>query len=188
MKMPLRFSLYISKQFLISTLIVFCAFSVIVFLVDMMELLRRAQSREVPLYIVLQMALLRMPLMIQKMGPFVILVGAILSLSRLTRNNELIIARASGISAWQFLMPVVLSALGIGIFMVTILNPLGCTMLSRYEFLEGKYLHGRTSMLAVSSSGLWLKQKRYEEESDTPSGEIILHAARAGQDEVELFD
>ncbi len=189
MRLPLRFSFYIGKQFLLSLGITLAAFTVIILLVDFMELLRRAHGRDAPAFILFQMALLRYPLMVQKMGAFVMLLAAVFCLTRLTRSYELVVARAAGISVWQFMVPPVTLAFAIGVLFITALNPLGCTMLSRYEFLEGKYLHGRTSLLAVSSSGLWLRQRNLSDANGEKNGETVIHALRTGTGEdIELFD
>ncbi len=46
----------------------------------------------------------------------------------------------------------------IGIVKITMLNPVAAAMLFHYEELENKYLKGKTSLLAVSETGLWLRQ------------------------------
>jgi lipopolysaccharide export system permease protein len=72
--------------------------------------------------------------------------------------------------------------------MITVVNPLACVMLSKNERLEGKYLEGRISSLAVSSSGLWLRQKNDSSGAGGGKGESIIHALRAGQEDGELYD
>ena len=186
MRLSFTLSLYIARQFIIGVGLILAIVMAIVFLLDTIELLRRAADRETATFnIVIQLALLKLPEMIQKVFPFAILIGGILTLSRLTRSHELIVARSSGVSAWQFLTPVLTSAFLIGVFMITVFNPLSSVMLSRYEQLEAKYLKGRASMLAVSSSGLWLRQI---DEINDRRNETIVHALRASQKDMQLFD
>jgi len=49
------------------------------------------------------MTIMRLPSSAQKIYPFAILVGGMITLTRLTRSHELIVARAAGVSVWQFL-------------------------------------------------------------------------------------
>ena len=48
---------------------------------------------------------------VQQAFPFVMLFSAMYTFSRLTRSQELVVARAVGVSVWQFLTPAVLVAL-----------------------------------------------------------------------------
>ena len=82
------------------------------------------------------MAALKLPHTAQEVMPFAILFGTMLAFWRLTRNNELVVARAAGVSVWQFLTPAVLVALLIGIVAVTVFNPIASVMQARYEKLD----------------------------------------------------
>src|SRR5690606_18187579 len=128
------------RQFLVNIGSVFAIMALLAFLVDSIELLRRASDdSNVGLGLLSQLALLRLPMLTQKLLPFAALFGAIWSFSRLTRTHELIVARAVGVSVWQFLTPALVLAMVIGIFVVTVFNPLGATMISRFERLEAVY-------------------------------------------------
>jgi lipopolysaccharide export system permease protein len=99
-------------------------------------------------------------------------------------------ARAAGVSAWQFLAPAIASAFSVGVIMITTINPIACAMVAKYSQLEGKYMHGQISALAISSSGLWLRQ-RNNADAKNPTldkGESIIHALRVGQKDDELYD
>ena len=61
----------------------------------------------------LGMALLKLPNLTEKMMPFAVMFGAIWCFARMTRSQELIIARASGVSAWLFLA-LVRTSCGVG--------------------------------------------------------------------------
>jgi lipopolysaccharide export system permease protein len=128
---------------------------------------------------VLNMALLRLPFHAEKLMPYGVLIGSMLALTRLTRTHELIVARAAGISVWQFLMPAMAVVVTIGLFMATVFNPLAAALLLRFEHLEGKYLSSSPSLLSISASGLWLRQV----ERDMPGvGEHIIHTMRVSQE------
>ncbi len=173
-------SFYIARQFLAGFLLILAGLAAVIFLVDFVELLRRGAGRaDVNLNIMLQLALLKLPITVEKVVPFGILFGGLYTFWRLTRTSELVVARASGTSVWQFLTPAVIVAVLVGIFMNTIVNPIGATFLLRYEQLESKLLQGKDDLLSVSESGLWLRQ------SD-PRGQSVIHAERMTSDDMAL--
>ncbi|MFM2128683.1 MAG: hypothetical protein RL477_229, partial [Pseudomonadota bacterium] len=96
-------SIYIAKRFFSGFLIILGAIAAIVFLIDIVELLRRGAGRpEVTFNLVLQLALLKLPHMVEKLIPFATLFGGLYTFWRLTRTSELVVARAAGVSVWQF--------------------------------------------------------------------------------------
>ena len=182
MRLSFTLSTYVTRQFMASIATVFLVLVGLVFLIDCVELLRRTGNRDaVGFGTVLEMALLRIPFMSQKLIPFAVLFGGMLSLTRLTRSHELVVARAAGVSVWQFLLPGLILALAIGGFTVAAFNPFASATTWRYELLEAKHLRGRASMLAVSASGLWLREGGRD-------GQMVVHALRIAQEDMELHD
>ncbi len=176
--MPLSFTLsfYIARQFAASIFLSLIALTGIGLLIDIIELIRRISIKSsVSFHIVLEMALLKMPHQMEQFLPFAVLIGSMLALTRLTRSQELVIARSCGVSVWQFLLPAGLSVALIGAAAVAVFNPLSAIMLNHFERVEGKYITGRPSMLSVSPSGLWLRQQEKEKEAIS---EYIIYASR----------
>ncbi len=160
MRLSPTLSFYFGRQFLIGVGIVLLLFIATIFIFDAVELLRRGAAKEQAAFgVLLEMAFFKLPFMAQKAIPFAVLVGAMLTFTRLTRHHELAVTRAAGVSVWQFLLPAIVLALAGGILLITVYNPLAAAMVARYEQMEATYLKGRPSLLAVSSSaGLWLRQ------------------------------
>ena len=182
MRLSLTLSKYLSRHFLFWLVSVFLAFASIALVLDTVELMRRASGKaEATMDIVLQMGLLKLPFMIHSLLPFIILFGALLAFWRLARTNEVVVARAAGISVWQFLLPAVFITFVVGIFEVGGFNPFASAMLSKYEAYEAQYLKRRTSMLAVSKNGLWLRQADGRFQS-------VIHALRVTNESMELHD
>ena len=78
----------------------------VTFLLDYIELMRRGGTRAQATWgMLLQMAALKLPHTAQDVMPFAILFGTMLVFWRLTRSNELVAARAAGVSVWGFLTP-----------------------------------------------------------------------------------
>lgn len=193
MKIRYTLSLYIARQFLISLGIVMLAFSTLVVLLDVMELLRRGGDGHASSLVLIEMALLKYPLTGQKMLPFVMLIGTLLAYARLARRSELVVIRSAGISAWQFVFPAVMVAFITGILVIVAINPLGAIMIGQYERLEAKYFQSRSSILSLMPSGLWLREtnnpiRRADDPlQKNPVSEVIVHAREMGsRDNVNL--
>ena len=184
MKLHLTLSRYIGWQFLVAIAFAYLGMVGIVTMVDFVELLRRSSDKaHVPIGVLIQMILLKAPYLGIRLVPFAVLIGSMAALMRLTKSNELVVARAAGVSVWQFLMSPLALVLTIGIIFVTVFNPISAAMLSKYEQLEGRYFTGRPSLLAVSSSGLWLRQL---ENNNALIREYIIHAERVSQKDMQL--
>src|SRR5881392_1148100 len=114
---------------------------IITFLLDYIELIRRGGAKiQATLGLLLEMAALKLPHTAQEVMPFAILFGTMLVFWRLTRSNELVVARASGVSVWGFLTPAVLVALLVGVVAVTLFNPIAASMEARFEKLDNRIL------------------------------------------------
>src|SRR5579872_5594431 len=122
---PLTLSVYISKQFAGAVIAMLLALSGLVAMFDYIELLRRAVSKpDATFALVSEIAALRLPYIAMQILPFAVLLGGILCFWRLTRSSELIVARASGISAWEFLTAPTLCAMMLGAIATVAVSPL----------------------------------------------------------------
>ncbi len=112
------------------------------------------------------MAALKLPHTAQEVMPFAVLFGTMLAFWRLTRNNELVVARAAGVSVWQFLTPAVLVAL-VPLIAVTVFNPAASEIWKRptSNSMPATTESNPPDDLTLSNSGLWLRQKRTERQS-----------------------
>lgn len=175
-------ALYLGRQFLVAFAGILAVFLAVIFLIDLIELLRRASGKQEATFgIVLSMAFYKLPLTAQKTLPFAVLFGAMYSFWRLNRSSELVALRASGVSVWQFLLPPIGAALILGAVKIMAINPLGAIMSGHYEQLENRYLRGRSSLMAATSSGVWLRQVDAD-------GQSVIHAvsSKVGAKELEL--
>ena len=174
---------YIARQFLTWFGAVFGTMISIAFLLDYLELIRRAGSRvQATWSVLLEMAALKLPHTAQDVMPFAILFGTMLVFWRMTRSNELVAARAAGISAWAFLAPAVLMALLIGMLAVMLFNPVASAMEAGYEQLENRILRLTGDPTALSDGALWLRQ------SDGRGGQVILHGEKVTGHDLVLHD
>lgn len=152
-------TLYVSRRFATMTLAMLAALAGLVALFDLIELLRRAATRQDATFgLVTQIAALRLPFVAMQILPFAILLGGIAAFWRLTRSSELVVARAAGISAWGFLSGPVAVAVLLGGLATTMVSPISSAMLARAERLDAQYLRNVSGITALAGGRLWLRQ------------------------------
>jgi len=170
-KLPLTLYRYIGRTFAGYVALMLGMLLGVVLLFDTLELFRRASKKaELDIFAVLQMSLLKLPEVGQQIIPLAILFGAMYTFWRLTRSQELVVARAAGVSAWQFLLPALALGLFFGIVKIGVINPASSVLIGRFIQMENTYFRGQASGIDVSGSGLWLRQ-------GTSNGEVIIHAS-----------
>jgi lipopolysaccharide export system permease protein len=164
---------YIARLFATWCASVFGTMVSVTFLLDYIELLRRGGTRTQATWgTLLEMAALKLPHTAQDVMPFAILFGTMLAFWRLTRSNELVVARAAGVSVWGFLTPALAVALLIGVVAVTLFNPIASLMQASYEKLDNRILRGAGDPFSLSNAGLWLRQ------SDAAGGQVLIHGEK----------
>lgn len=138
----------------------------IVFLADFVEMMRRASDQAgVTIADIALMTAYRLLFFGEQLLPFAILLGSMAAMLTLSRKLELVVARSVGVSVWQFLRPGLFVSALIGIFAVTVYNPLAADMKERADRLEATLMERR----AADANELWLRQSGED-------GQSILHA------------
>ena len=174
--------LYICRHFAAALVMTLGMIMGLIYLVDVIELLRRSSSSESAGFAtVLLMAAYKLPQMIQTVMPFAVMIAGMICFIGMTRSRELVVMRAAGVSVWQILAPVVGLALFVGVFNVTTLNPFSAFLYQRYEQLVDIALlqRGDDAPLQIGAAGLWLRE-------DTETGQTVLHAEAVRQEGFSL--
>ena len=157
---------YFARRFFATIVAVFAAVFALIYAIDIVETLRRSgdtPSATAPL--MAWLSLLHTPIVAQQALPFAVLLGSMISFLNLTRKLELVVARAAGVSVWQFIAPPVMIAVAIGIGFTTLYNPLSTSMKRQANRIEAKLFGAQAS----GSAGVWIRQKSVD-------GDAVLHA------------
>ena len=163
------------------TLWFFLGIFALVFIIDFTEL--SGSLAGLPGFTVrkaLGVSALRVPMIMQQVVPFVGLFAAMATLVSLNRRYELVIARAAGISAWQFLLPACLGALVFGLLTVGVLNPIAAYGFSRAEMIETSLRAGHSNTVTAFDAP-WIRQ-------NTDEGDTIIGARAVLNQGLELAD
>ena len=164
---------YLSVNFTKTILLVFATMFGLIYLIDFVELFRRAgDAPGVTTATVAWLSLMRVPTIAEQIFPFSVLFGAMFAFLNLTRKLELVVARAAGVSAWQFLTPPLLVALLLGAFATAVYNPVSATSKQHAARVEAR-LFGRTGNESTDTA-FWIQQ-------DGVDGQTVFRADRASE-------
>ncbi|WP_158817946.1 LPS export ABC transporter permease LptG [Methylocapsa sp. S129] len=159
---------YLSIRFARTILATFAGVFTLIFTVDLVETLRRSGDTPAATGPLLAwLSFLHTPTVAEQALPFAVLFGAMISFLGLSRKLELVVARAAGVSVWQFLAPPLAVVVVIGIVSVALYNPVSAAMKQRADAIEAK-LFGSGGQ-SSGAAGLWLRQKSVD-------GQAIIHA------------
>lgn len=167
-------SRYMARRYLVSFLGVLAVMAAIVFLLDIVEQLRRFSGRPMTLADAARLAALRMPSSVHAVLPLVALLAALAMFVQLARSSELVVARAVGRSAlWVAAAPAAV-ALGLGTLAVAAFNPIAAATLQQYEIAVGRMGGGEGATFSISPEGIWLRESVAE-------GQRLVSAVRVGR-------
>ena len=103
-------SAYLRREFLRSFFLCLSLFLGIALLVDFFDRLNEFVKYAAPASTILRYFLFKAPLLLAQAAPAAALTGALLSLSQLSRHQEILALKTCGISPWQIARPLLLSA------------------------------------------------------------------------------
>ncbi|WP_033314786.1 LPS export ABC transporter permease LptG [Robiginitomaculum antarcticum] len=167
-------AVYVAWQFFVGILMAFLVITSVIMLVDFVELSRTlGGSGGMGISQILVMTFLKAPQLIEQTLSFVVLFGVMNALYKLNRRSELIIMRASGMSAWRFLLPGILVAGLIGVFWTAVMNPVSIAADAQF-----RNIRGGVSQSAVivddenQKRNIWMRE-------GSASGQTVIFARKA---------
>jgi lipopolysaccharide export system permease protein len=170
---------YFGLRFLSAVCSVFAGMLALIALIDYIELMRRTGDlANVSALLIAKTSFYRVPQIAERLMPFCVLVGAMSCFLNLSRRMELVIARAAGMSAWQFTSPAVVGALILGAVATTLYNPLSASLQEQSKRLEAEVFGNRSGLIG-NSGGYWVRQR-------TPDGQSIINALSSQEQGVRL--
>ena len=169
---------YFGMRFLVTVLAVFGGVVFLVALLDSVELMRRTASNEnATALAVIKLSFFRVPIIAERIMPFCALIGAMSCYLSLSRRNELVVARAAGVSAWEFTAPSIIVALLLGVFATLVYNPVAANLQERSKRYEIDIFGARE--FGQQEAGFWVRQR-------SPDGQSIINARKSREQGLRL--
>jgi lipopolysaccharide export system permease protein len=128
----------------------------------------------------LYLTTMRVPLILQQTVPFIMLLAGITTLVSLNRRQEMVVTRAAGISAWQFMLPFVIGAVITGLLALFVLNPLAAAGQRVAQQIEVE-THSSKPLSRRNQPIPWLRQI-------TANDDVIIGAESVADNGTSLMD
>ncbi len=170
---------YFARKFFWTLTGIFLVFVILLALIDLVEELQDFPN--LPFTEVVEIVLLNIPHSNYEILPLVVILSSVALFVRLARSSELVVVRAAGRSGLRNLSGPLMVAGLVGLITVTMFNPIVAAASKRYNDLVNLHRGGGTSVLAIASEGLWLRQGSAE-------GQTVIHALHASSDVSVLYD
>lgn len=171
-RLSLTLWMYLARRFLFTVFVTMVVLLAFVYLIDVLELLRRLSDKNVNSSLAFTLALLKLPDMGLQLAPFAVLMGTLFTFSKLTQTYELIAIRNTGLPARSFIIPALITCLGIGAFNLFVWNPLSAVTLKKYERSLAEIFPGSTKGIVTAGGSLWLKQPETDRDTFIFAGKV----------------
>lgn len=169
---------YLTKQLIMSFLAVLLMITGIIFMFEIIELLRRTAERpDVDFVFVMKMAGSKLPRTFEMVFPFVMMIAAMVTFWKVSRSNEFVIIRAAGVSVWGFLRPILFAVFLVGIVNIAIINPISSYLYEVYETMDYRFKTKNPKAVLFSNKGLWIR------EADANDNILVLKAQSVRQED-----
>jgi lipopolysaccharide export system permease protein len=152
---------YFGRRFITAVMVAFLTCVILIAIVDFFELTRRMGDRPETGQIG-YLVFLRLPSFTEQMLPFATLIGAMSAFLALSRRLEFVVARASGVSAWQFIGSAIVLALVLGGLATAVFNPISASMKETADRIESEMLSARFVAMGgrqKTVSNIWVRQR-----------------------------
>ncbi|WP_112873909.1 LPS export ABC transporter permease LptG [Paracoccus endophyticus] len=197
-------SRYLARRFLRMLLLITAVFVAILFLIDVIEQIRRFGDEGLGLGRVAFLAALNIAGSVYGILPLITLLAAIALFVALSRTSELIAMRAAGRSGLRIVAAPAVAAALAGVLAVMVLNPIVAATSKRYDAASANAGAGVGQAVSVGRGAVWMRQgtrgaadgarrDRSVGADDArrvvaQGGQIVIRAARASPDATALFD
>lgn len=171
--MPIKkIYLYIAKNFLTKFFLVAIAIAILAFVINLFDILDKAKTNHVPWLQIIELTLLQVPSFIEDVSVFLVILSTMITLFVFSIKSEVTIMKSAGLSFWNILLPIILTAFMVGVFFITVFNPVSILASKKFNQLEQQLIEKEEVNLLAPTNGIWLKQ----ENINTPREEIVIRA------------
>ena len=182
-------STYVARRFLRMFLIIAAMFGAILFLIDIVEEIRRFSDQDIGLSGAAVLSLLNITASFYSILPLMAVLAGIALFLGLSRSSELVAIRASGRSGLRVLAAPAITAAMVGALAVMVMNPMVAATSKRYDDAVAR-MTGSGQTVSVGDNAVWLRQAlptRAPDGSET-QGQVVIRANRASPEATTLYD
>ncbi len=166
---------YISREFLKLFVLCLLGFLGLFFIVDFFEKIDNFHEAGVSSGVVYQYFLLNLPWVASQIMPVAVLMAVILALGIMSKNNELIALKASGVSTLRLCVPLILWSVVLTLFMITLQEFVVPAATRRTNYIWQVLVQGKDPRLMDIQKPIWIKRGQtffHVKKTDVPRGEV----------------
>ncbi len=174
--------LYLTRRLAGTFGIIAAVFLGILYLFELVEMMRRFGGGETGLRQILWLSALRVPTTFYQVLPLLMILAAMALFLALARSSELVVIRAAGRSALRMLIEPFIATLLFGALVVAALNPVVAAATRLYQ-AQAQAITAPDLVLqvAIGDTGLWLRQ-------GDNLGQTVIRAGSVSQDGLTFHD
>ena len=153
---------YLAREFIKIVIVMSFVFFCLGFIINLFEEINFFKDLDVGINVPIMLSALFVPSMLYNMFPFVVLLSGIWFFLKIRKTDEIIAMKVSGMSNFSvIIIPCVVSIL-LGVFFVTLINPITAALVKKYESFRGSYQTHQFEYLAtVNVNGIWIKERSF---------------------------
>lgn len=149
---------YIARKFFFNVVRVQLALLAMLLLIVTTDVMRFFSERGVETKVYIQLISVSLPEAISTIFPLVVLLGSMFTFLGMSRSSELVIVRASGVSALKMLLAPTIVTILIGLVTIAAWNPILAATIRKTSEIRAEYTGKGGNQMSVSREGLWLRQ------------------------------
>ncbi len=150
---------YLSKEFTKISIITIIIFFCLGFIMNLFEEINFFKDIDIGVYVPLLLTFLKVPSLMHNMLPFIILISGIWFFLKIKKTDEITAMKVSGMSNLTVILIPCFVAVILGMFFVTLINPITSVSLKKYENVKGQYERDKDYLAAITKNGIWIKEK-----------------------------
>ena len=151
---------YLSKEFIKVVLNMSFLFFCLGFVLNLFEEINFFKDYNVGINVPILLSGLYVPGLLYNMFPFVLFLSGIWFFLKIKKTDEIIAMKISGMSNFSVIIVPSIIAIVLGIFFITILNPIASVLITKYETIKGSYEKDQEYLAAITVNGIWIKEKK----------------------------
>jgi LPS export ABC transporter permease LptG len=155
MAFPMLFDIYLLKQFFYFLLVLLAAFVLIFDAFTMFDLLGDIARNHISIGTVLSYFRYLVPLMVYQLAPLATLVATLVTLAVLAKNNEVVALKASGISLYRVVMPLLIAGCLVSVAMFFLDDTILPLANQRQDALRNE-IKGRPAQTYIEPAHQWI--------------------------------
>lgn len=183
-------SLYLARRFARLLVLIALIFLAILFLVEMVEQVRRFDDENIGLGGAARLSILNITGSFYSILPLITVLAGIALFLNLSRTSEMVAIRASGRSGMRAVAAPAVTAALFGALAVAILNPMVAATSKQYDTMVASIRASDRETISLGESEVWLRQSlRFTRpDGQAESGQMVIRASRASPDATTLYD